>query len=157
MKMRILLPVLLAVALTTAALISFAWNADGATPGIVVTKAWARATPPGATTGAVYITIENQGDDPDRLARVTSPASSSAMLHATIDDGGVSKMREGDDGLAPGATLEMEPGGLHIMLMGLTGPLKQGETISVTLDFETAADIIVEAKIAPIGAAGPVE
>ena len=157
MKMRILLPVLLAVALTTAALISFAWNADGATTGIVVTKAWARATPPGATTGAVYITIENQGDDPDRLVRVTSPASSSAMLHATIDEGGVSKMREGDDGLAPGATLEMKPGGLHIMLMGLAGPLKNGEIIDLILDFERAEDVTVQARVAPIGADGPVD
>lgn len=155
--MRILLPALLAVALTTAALISFAWNADGATTGIVVTKAWARATPPGATTGAVYITIENQGDDPDRLVRVTSPASSSAMLHATIDEGGVSKMREGDDGLAPGATLEMKPGGLHIMLMGLAGPLKNGEIIDLILDFERAEDVTVQARVAPIGADGPVD
>lgn len=80
MKMRILLPVLFAVALTTAALLSFAWNADGATLGVVVTKAWARATPPGATTGAVYLTIESKGATADRLLTITSPAAGSAML-----------------------------------------------------------------------------
>jgi periplasmic copper chaperone A len=157
MKMRILLPVLMAVALTTAALISFAWNADGATPGVVVTKAWARATPPGATTAAVYITIENQGDTPDRVLTITSPIAASVMLHETIEEGGVSQMRMMSGDIAPGAMLEMKPGGAHIMLMGLTGPLRRGETISVILDFEKAEDLTVEAKVAPIGAAGPVE
>jgi periplasmic copper chaperone A len=157
MKMRILLPALLAVALTTAALISFAWNADGATAGIVVIKAWARATPPGATTGAAYITLQNPGSTPDRLVNVTSAAAGSAMLHKTVEDGGVSKMEAMSGDIPAGSTLEMRPGGTHIMLMGLTGPLKQGETLSVTLDFETAEDVTVEAKIAPIGADGPVE
>jgi copper(I)-binding protein len=157
MKMRILLPVLMAVALTTAALISFAWNADGATPSIVVTKAWARATPPGATTAAVYITIENQADTPDRVLTIASPVAGSATLHETIEEGGVSQMRMMSGEIAPGATLEMKPGGAHIMLMGLTGPLKEGDTISVTLDFEVAEDVTVEAKVAQIGAAGPVE
>jgi periplasmic copper chaperone A len=155
--MRILLPALLAVALTTAALISFAWNADGATLGIVVTNAWARATPPGATTGAVYISLENRGDAPDRLVKITSPAAGSAMVHETTEQDGVNKMREGGGGLAPGATLQMDPGGTHIMLMDLAMPLKEGETVSVTLDFENAEDVTIEAKIAPIGAAGPVE
>jgi copper(I)-binding protein len=155
--MRILLPALLAVGLTTAALIAFAWNADGAPAGIVVTEAWARATPPGAATAAVYITIENRGAEADRLLKITSPASGSAMLHETIEADGVSKMREVAGGIAPGATLEMKPGGLHIMLMGLAGSLKEGDAISLTLDFEKAEDVTVEAKIAPIGAGEPVE
>jgi copper(I)-binding protein len=157
MKMRILLPALLAVALTTAALISFAWNADGATPGIVVTQAWARATPPGATTGAVYITLDNRGSTPDRLVTITSPAAGSAMLHETVEQDGVSQMRMIEGDVPAGSTLEMKPGGVHIMLMDLTAPLKQGETVSLTLDFEAADDVAVEAEIAPIGADGPVE
>ena len=157
MKMRILLPALLAVALTTAALISFAWNADGATPGIVVTKAWARATPPGATTGAVYVTLENQGSTPDRLVKITSPAAGSAMLHETVEEGGVSQMRMIEGEIPAGSTFGMKPGGVHIMLMGLATPLKKGETVSLTLDFETADDVTIEVKIAPIGADGPVE
>lgn len=157
MKMRILLPALLAVALTTAALLSFAWNADGATPGVVVTKAWARASPPGATTGAVYITMENQGTTPDRLLKITGSVAGSAILHETMAEGDVSQMRESDGGLAPGATLAMKPGGAHIMLMGLTKPLQKGDTVTVTLDFEKAEDVSVQPKVAPIGAAGPVE
>jgi periplasmic copper chaperone A len=155
--MRILLPALLAVALTTAALISFAWNADGTTPGIIVTQAWARATPPGARTGAVYITLENRGSTPDRLVSITTPAANSTMMHETIEEDGISQMREIDGDIAPGATLEMQPGGAHIMLMSLAGPLKEGETVSLTLDFENAEDVTVEAKVSPIGADGPVE
>ena len=157
MKMRILLPALLAVALTTAALISFAWNADGATRGIVVTKSWARATPPGATTGAVYVTLENQGSTPDRLLKITSPAARSAMLHETVEEGGVSQMRMIEGEIPAGSTFGMKPGGVQIMLMGLATPLKKGETVSLTLDFETADDVTIEVKIAPIGADGPVE
>jgi len=155
--MRILLPVLLAVALTTAALVSFAWNADGATPGIVVTKAWARATPPGATTAAVYLTIENQGPDADRLAGITTPAANSTMLHETIEEDGVSKMRMIEGDIAPGTVFEMRPGGVHIMLMDIARPLKDGDIVTVTLDFENAENLTVEAEVAPIGAAGPVE
>jgi copper(I)-binding protein len=157
MKMRILFPMLLAIALTTAALISFTWNARGAPPGIVLTKAWARATPPGATTGAVYLSLENQGSTPDRIVTITSPAAGSAMMHETVEEGGISQMRMIDGNIPAGSTLEMKPGGVHIMLMGLTAPLKKGETISLTLDFETGDDLTVEAKIAPIGADGPVE
>ena len=157
MKMRILLPVLLAVALTTAALISFAWNADGATPGIVVTKAWARATPPGATTGAVYLTIENQGRRCRPLVKITSPAAGSAMLHETIEEGGVSQMRDDERRYRAGHNARDEARRRAHHADGLTEPLKEGETISVTLDFEKAEDVTVEAKIAPIGADGPVE
>jgi len=157
MKMRIILPVLLALALTAAALVSFALKADGAAGVIVVVEAWARATPPGATTGAVYVTIENRGGAADRLLSVKSPAAGAAMLHETIEESGVSKMRETDGGIAPGAALEMKPGGAHIMLIGLTGPLKEGDTISVTLDFEKAGDMTVDAKVAGIGADGPVD
>jgi copper(I)-binding protein len=148
---------LLAIALTTAALVSFAWNAYGATPGIVVTKAWARATPPGAATGAVYITLQNQGNAPVRLVRITSPVAKSAMLHETVEEDGVSQMRMTNGDIPAGATLEMKPGGSHVMLMGLHSTLKPGETISLTLGFEEGDDLTVEAKIAPIGADGPVE
>jgi copper(I)-binding protein len=157
MKMRILLPVLLALALTAAALVSFALKADGAAGGIVVTGAWARATPPGATTGAVYLTIENRGGTADRLMSVASPAAGSAMLHTTLEESGVSKMRESDGGIAPGAVFQMKPGGTHVMLMGLTAPLKEGETISLTLSFEKAGAMAVDAKVAGIGADGPVD
>lgn len=157
MKMRILLPAVLAVALTAAALVSFALRADGAAGGVAITEAWARATPPGATTGAVYITIENQGPSADRLVSVASSTASSAMLHTTLEEGGVSQMREGDSGIAPGAALQMKPGGAHIMLMDLASPLKKGETIGLTLTFEKAGTLTVDARVAGIGADGPVD
>jgi len=119
---------------------------------IAVTRAWARATPPGASVGAVYLTIENKGGAPDRLIAVTSPAAGSAMLHQTVEESGVSRMREGDESIAPGATLDMRPGGAHIMLMGLKTPLTAGETVAVTLDFVNAGRMNVSAEIEPLGA-----
>lgn len=157
MKMRILLPAVLALALTAGALVSFAQRADVAPVSLVVIEAWARATPPGATTGALYVTIENRGNAADRLVSVTSPAGGSAMLHLTIEESGVSMMREGEGSVAPGSKLEMKPGGAHIMLIGLSAPLKEGETVQLTLVFEKAGPIDVVAKIASIGAGNPME
>lgn len=154
--MRLLLPALSAVALTVLAIVSMvrAAEASEATAGdLAVTKAWARATPPGASTGAVYITVENRGADEDRLVSAASPAARSAMVHQTIEENGVSTMREADVRVAPGAAVEMKPGGMHIMLMGLAAPLKAGDTLTLNLVFEKAGPVTVEAPIAPIGAA----
>ena len=157
MKMRIMVPAFLALALTAAAIYSFVQRPDASAGGLVVTKAWARATPPGASVGAVYVTLENRGPADERLISVASPAAKSAMLHETVEEGGASTMRESHGAIAPGNTLEMKPGGVHIMLMGLTKPLKEGEIVGVTLGLETAGNIKVEAKVAPIGADGPMQ
>lgn len=157
MRAQILLPAGVAVALTIVAGFYSVQKAEVAPAEIAVTRAWARATPPGAKVGAVYLTIENRGGAADSLLGVTSPAAQSAMLHRTVEESGVSSMREADGSIAPGAKLDMQPGGSHIMLMGLNAPLKEGETIEVTLDFETAGSIKAAAKVAQIGAAGPME
>ena len=157
MKMRIMVPAVLALALTAAAIYSFAQTPNVSAGGIVVTEAWARATPPGTSVGAVYVTLENRGPSDDRLVSVASPAAKSAMLHETIEEGGVSTMRESENAIAPGSTIEMKPGGAHIMLTGLTKPLKEGETVGVVLSFEKAGEVRAEAKVAPIGAVGPMQ
>jgi copper(I)-binding protein len=157
MKMRIIVPAVLALALTAAAIYSFAQSPETSPGGMVATQAWARATPPGATVGAIYVTLENLGPDGDRLTHVESPAAQSAMLHETIEEGGVSQMRETGGAIASGERFEMKPGGAHIMLMGLKQPLKEGEIVQVTLGFENAGDLTVEAKVAALGAGGPAE
>lgn len=157
MKMRIMVPAALALALTAAAVISIAQNSKVSAAQISVTEAWARATPPGASVGAVYVTIENRGGAADRIVSISSPAASSAMVHETVEENGVSTMREADVGIEAGGELRMKPGGAHIMLMGLNAPLKEGETVSVTLVFEKVGTLIVEARVGPLGAAGPME
>jgi copper(I)-binding protein len=151
-RTQLILPAAVAVALTLVAGFYFARHAEPTPAEIAVTQAWARATPPGADVGAVYLTIENKGGAPDRLVGVTSPVAGSAMVHQTVEEGGVSTMREADGNIAPGITLDMKPGGSHIMLMGLKGPLKEGETIDVTLSFEKSGEVKTTAKVQPLGA-----
>lgn len=114
---------------------------------------FARATPPGAKSTAVYMTIENKGKEPDRLLSAKSPAAGIVEIHEMKMDGGMMQMREVKDiVVAPGATVELKPGGYHVMLMDLKQPLKQGDTLPVTLRFEKAGAVEVKATVAAMGA-----
>ena len=157
MRLKFILPAGVAIALTLVAAFYFMRAAETTPAEIAVMRAWARATPPGASVGAVYITLENKGGVADRLVAITSPAAQSAMLHETLEEGGVSTMREAEGGIAPGTMLEMRPGGAHIMLVGLNAPLKEGETIAVALEFEKAGRVNISAKVEPLGSDGPVQ
>jgi copper(I)-binding protein len=158
--MRLILPVAIASALTLAATVAFVWGENGAhaqSGNMEVSAAWARATPPGAGVGAAYGTIVNEGTTADRLVRVTSPAAEQASIHETVEHNGVAQMRPLDEGVpvAGGKTLVLAPGGLHIMLTGLRGPLKAGEVLPLTLVFEKVGPIALDLPILPVGAPGP--
>jgi copper(I)-binding protein len=158
--MRVTIPFLLSAAaallLTAAAIVSVARGAETVSGDLAIIAAWARATPPGAKVGATYVTIENRGEADDRLVGASSPAAEMMELHETIEKDGVAQMRPLDAPTIPaGGKLEMRPGGVHLMLMRLSAPLKEGETVPMTLIFERAGEIAIEADIAPIGAAGP--
>ena len=115
---------------------------------------WARATPPTAPAGGGYLTVTNKGTTADRLVAVRSPAAGSVQVHEMKMEGNVMRMREVEGGLAipPGATVALAPGGLHLMMMGLKEPLKQGERVPVTLVFEKAGSIDVELAVTAMGA-----
>ena len=120
---------------------------------IVVENAWARATPAGAKTGAVYMTLINNGAIPDRLLGATTPVSDKVQFHKVSEENGVSSMREVPAmDVAPGARLIFKPSDLHVMLVGLKQPLKEGQTIPLTLDFEKAGKVSIVATIAKVGA-----
>jgi hypothetical protein len=158
MKMRIVLPAAAAVTITAFAVISFARGAEAIVGDIAIVKAWARATPPGARVGAAYVAIENRGAADDSLVGAASPAAHSVMLHETVEENGIAKMRPLDIVNVPADSMvEMQPGGMHMMLMGLSAPLKEGESVPLTLTFERAGTVTVDAGIAPIGAGGPME
>jgi copper(I)-binding protein len=157
MKPKFLLPAGVAIALTLVAAFYYMRSAETAPPEIVVTDAWARASPPGAKVGAIFVTVENQGGTELRLVGATSPAAKSVMVHETVEENGVSTMRHAEPVIAPGETLEMRPGAVHVMLMGLHAPLKEGDIVDVTLDFEKAGLVKAAAKVGPMGAEGPME
>jgi hypothetical protein len=146
-------PILLAIAM----LVAVAGGAPAQTSGaITVQSVWARATPPGAKTGAAYLVLMNRGTAEDRLIGVETPVAAMAGLHTEIMDHGVMKMRPLNSvELKPHAQAMLQPGGKHIMLMGLKQPLKRGEHFPMTLRFAHAPALTVQVEIAKVGASMP--
>jgi copper(I)-binding protein len=117
---------------------------------------WARASVGTARPSAAYVTIRNTGDRPERLTEVTTPVAGHAETHAMAHEGGVMKMRPaGPLEIPPGGELRLAPGGLHIMLMELKQPLTEGESLPLTLIFETAGEVTLKVPITGIGADAP--
>jgi copper(I)-binding protein len=135
----------------------------GVKADIHLENAWARRAPamahgqpgghgamgPGvAGNGAVYVTIVNRGAGPDALISAATDAASTVELHEVVQEGGVMKMRPLPRVEVPASgRLEMKPGGHHIMLLGLTRDLKPGDTVSVTLTFDKAGRMTVDAPV----------
>ncbi len=120
---------------------------------IVVERPWARATPAGARTGAVYVTLINNGSSSDSLLGAATPVADQVQFHSATEENGVSRMREMRTvDVAPGARVAFSPGGLHIMVVGLKQPLKEGQTFPLTLTFEKAGKIDVTVPIEKVGA-----
>ena len=124
---------------------------------LVITQAWTRATPGGAKTGGGFLTIENKGSSPDKLVGVSADVAGKVEVHQMATDGGVMKMRPVDGGLAiePGKTVKLAPGGYHLMMMDLKAPLKQGDKLPVTLQFEKAGKVQVTLDVHGVGAPAP--
>jgi len=124
---------------------------------LVITQAWSRATPSGAKVAGAYLTVENKGTAADRLVGGSADVAGKVEVHEMAMEGGVMKMRPLDKGLAidPGKTVKLAPGGYHIMLMNLKTPLKQGEKVPLTLQFEKAGKVNVSLDVQGVGAKGP--
>ena len=122
-------------------------------PAIVFDHVWARATVGMSTTGAIYFTVTSTGS-PDRLVGVSTPVAATAGLHETTNDNGVMKMRPVPSvALDPGKPVTFKPGGYHVMLTGLKGALKAGDSVPLTLTFEHAPPMTVTAKVEAAGGA----
>ena len=131
-------------------------HAHAASP-IMVMQPWARATPPGAPTGAAYLTIANHGTEPDVLIGGSTPQADKVEFHQSTTDNGIMKMRPATNGVSipAGGTVEFKPDGYHVMLIGLKAPLRSGTMLPVTLRFAKAGSIEVVFAVEPIGARGP--
>ena len=121
---------------------------------LVIETPWSRATPGGAKIGAGYMRIVNRGTEPDRLVGGSMAAAGGFALHETTNVDGVARMRPVEGGLviAPGATVDLSPGGVHVMLVDLKRPLMQGDTIEGTLVFEKAGTVAIAYRVGGIGA-----
>lgn len=113
---------------------------------IMVKDPYARSSTPSSVTGAAFLVLMNHGDTDDRLIGAATDVAKRVELHTHKEDAnGVMKMMEVEEGFVvpAGGMHALKRGGDHIMLMGLTRPLEQGEEISVTLTFEKAGEIEV--------------
>ena len=124
---------------------------------IHISQPWSRATPKGASTGAAYMTVTNNGKAPDRVNCVSSDASAECQIHSMTMDNGVMQMRPVEGGLEikPGETVTLKPGSFHVMLLNLKHPLEQGNTMKATLKFDSAGTVDVEYPVVAIGATAP--
>ena len=124
---------------------------------LVIEGAWTRQPPPRAAAGGAYMTIRNTGDADDVLTAGAVDFAERLEVHEMAVTDGVMTMRMLPDGLAvpAGETVVLEPGGYHVMFMGLTTPPVAGGTVDVTLTFAKAGDVTVTLPVAPIGAPGP--
>ncbi len=120
---------------------------------ISVEGAFTRAMLPNQPVGGGFVTIRNAGGA-DRLISATSPASEIVELHEMAMEGDVMKMRKLENGIEvpAGETVELKPGGLHLMFMQVKTPFKEGDSVPVTLTFEKAGSIDV---IFPVRDAAP--
>src|ERR1700720_1354743 len=124
---------------------------------LVITQAWSRATPGGAKVAGGYLIIQNKGPAPDRLIGGSADVADKVQVHEMATTNGVMKMRPLDKGLSiePGKTVKLAPGGYHLMLLDLKSPLKQGDKVPVTLEFEKAGKVKLSLDVQGVGAQGP--
>jgi copper(I)-binding protein len=142
---------LVAVALSVAALAAHAHSFQ--LGELTIGHPYARATAPGQPAGGAYLSINNAGGAADKLVSATADVAASVELHEMKMEGNVMRMREvpGID-VPAGKAVALKPGGLHIMLMGLKAPLKQGEKFPLKLTFEKAGEVTVTVNVEGPGA-----
>lgn len=123
---------------------------------LTIDHPWSRSTPPVAQTGAAYFTVKNEGYEADRLLSAESDVADLVQLHTHRMEEGVMRMREVKAvDLPVGVDTVFEPGGLHVMLIGLNAPLAEGGSFPLTLNFERAGPVTVEVEIVAPGAEVP--
>ena len=121
---------------------------------IRVENAYTRATVPGQQVAGGFMKIENKGAA-DQLISASSPVSGDVQLHEMTMDGNVMKMRQVKEVVVPaGATVELKPGGLHLMFMNIKAPLTAGDTVPVKLKFAKAGEVEVKMSVNAMGNSG---
>jgi len=149
-----------ALALVTTLGINTAWvapaTAEEVTLGpLTITDPWARASAGMARAGAAFMTIRNDGTT-DRLISASADISDVVELHTHIKDGEVMRMRRVDAIEVTGGTeTHLQPGGLHVMFIGLHAPLEEGQTFPLSLTFEAAGTVKVSVTVQGVASMGP--
>lgn len=112
---------------------------------VEIANAWATATPPNVAVAAAYMDIT--AHTADRLLRASSPVAQSIEVHQTSIEDGMSKMRPVELALEAGQTVKLEPGGTHLMIIGITAPFVAGQSVPLQLEFERAGTITLDVPV----------
>jgi copper(I)-binding protein len=116
---------------------------------IMIEGFWARAMLPNQPVAGGFLTLTNGGDADDRIVKAVSPRAGRMELHEMLMEGDVMKMREVEGGIAipAGQTVELKPGGLHLMFFDIAERFEEGQTVPVTLTFEKAGEVTLELPV----------
>jgi len=119
---------------------------------LIAQDAWVRFTP-GTDMAAAYMTLRNVSTAAVVVTRIQSPVAGHAMIHETTVQGGQARMRPHEPlTIGPGKTVRLEPGGLHVMLHGLTQPLVPGQSVPLVIEIAGGGTLHVTAPVRPPGA-----
>jgi copper(I)-binding protein len=129
-------------------------SSEGAAPmaaQITVTDARARAMPPGTPNSGAFMTFHNGGSAEARVVAGKADVSATVELHTHVMEDGMMKMRQIPEiVLPPGEDVALQPGGLHVMFIGLTGPLEEGSSFPLTLEFADGSSTVVDVPVKAI-------
>ncbi|KAA1179858.1 copper chaperone PCu(A)C [Rhizobium tropici] len=138
-----------------ASLLSASAFADDIKVGdLTISAPYVRAMVPGAPVGGGYMTITNTGNTDDRLVAASSPRAGTVQIHEMRMDEDIMVMRELADGLPipAGKTIELKPGGYHVMFMKVTDRFIEGQTVKATLKFEKAGSVDIDFPVGSLAA-----
>lgn len=131
----------------------------GAADNVAVQDPYVRLAPPNAPATGAFMVIKNNGDKDIKVVKAANPVSKVTELHTHLNEGGVMKMRpvQAIDIKAKGEAV-LKPGGLHVMLIDLKAPMKEGDVVPITLTFDDGSSKQVDAKVVrPTAAAMPMD
>ncbi|RFA27976.1 hypothetical protein CAI21_13740 [Alkalilimnicola ehrlichii] len=124
------------------------FSAPAASETLEASGAYARATPPGTENSAAYLVLRNTGEGDRRLVGAATPVAQTVELHTHLHEDGVMRMRQVEYIELPAdSQVALEPGGLHIMLLGVREPLEAGQTVPLTLQFDGEEQLTVQAEV----------
>lgn len=147
------------ISLLAAGLIFSAGVLAGAADQVTVQDPYVRLAPPNAPATGAFMVIKNNGDSDIKVLKADNPASRVTELHTHINEGGVMKMRPvpAIEIKAKGEAV-LKPGSLHVMLIDLKAPMKEGDVVPITLGFSDGSSKQVDAKVVkPMAAPMPME
>lgn len=136
------------LSLLAASLMFSAGVLAGAADNVSVQDPYVRLAPPNAPATGAFMVIKNNGDKDVKVVKADNPVSKVTELHTHLNEGGVMKMRPvpSIEVKAKGEAV-LKPGGLHVMMIDIKTPMKEGDVVPITLSFDDGSTKQVDAKV----------